>query len=321
MLSRLGHWAQRRPHVEVWTNVLGVGRTLLAVATGMTLAVNGPATLFAHASGLPDGPACRGVREYGLFCVIPPSGLNAARFFALALLVITASGWRPRVTCIPHWWITFSCAANWKLLEGGDHLAAVLTFLLLPVCLADGRRWHWRLAQHEQLRGPLAGLVGASTVVAIKLQVAGVYLHSSVAKLTVEEWVDGTAIYYWLGDPTFGASEFTRGLFSALFRIPLAVAALTWGPILVEFLLFLGAIGAVAKRWNLYLLATGLLFHATIALTMGLVSFGVVMSGALVLGLRTWSEPFAPWATRLIPRHGQAAVLAPATPQRVREGA
>jgi antimicrobial peptide system SdpB family protein len=105
-----------------------------------------------------------------------------------------------------------------------------------------------------------------------------------VAKFGVQEWADGTALYYILSDPLFGVSDWLRpGMLEMLQHGPV-VAVFTWGTILLELALFLGLFlpTAVAKR----LLAVGILFHALIAAVMGLVTFGLSASAALILYLQ-----------------------------------
>ena len=68
------------------------------------------------------------------------------------------------------------------------------------------------------------------------------------------------------------------------------VAAITWAVIALEFALFAGLLAKL--RYRLTLLWMGLLFHATIALFHGLISFSIAMSGALVLYLWPLERPF-----------------------------
>lgn len=57
----------------------------------------------------------------GLACVLPVKNLELARWLAVAILLLVASGWR-RVTGVLHWWVSFSLHANtlvlWSMLAG-----------------------------------------------------------------------------------------------------------------------------------------------------------------------------------------------------------
>ena len=275
-----------------WTNVYGLARTLLALGTALTLIFNEPNLLFRPGSGVVEYPVCESPWTFGVFC-LGSAKLGLMRWIAAAVLLVVASGWRPRWTAIPHWWISFSLQTSAITLDGGDQVAAVLTLLLLPIALTDNRRWHW---QHLDSAIPLSPaiiarrLVALSAVFVIRIQVAAIYLHAAVAKWSVEEWSDGTILYYWFNDPFIGAPTWLKP-----FIIPLStsrlVALFTWGSILLELLLFM-ALVMPKNRWRIMLIA-GILFHAAIAVTMGLISFGLSMAAALVLYLRPAEMEFS----------------------------
>lgn len=291
MLTRLGDsvrpWLGRTP----WTNVYGLARTILALGTFLTLAASTTDILFRPAVGQADAPKCGGLARIGVFCLLDDN-LEVARWIAMALLLVIASGWRPLVTGPVHWWITNSFAFSMTIPDGGDHLTSLLTFLLLPLTLTDRRRWHWAPAEEAEAEPSpardTAKLFAFSAIAVIRLQMAGVYFHAAVAKFGVAEWADGTALYYWLNDPVFGAPHWARSFLSPVLENALAVAAITWGSMLIELALFLGLV--VHRRFWKYLLPLGLVFHWAIALSMGLLSFSTAMSGALLLYLRPFDE-------------------------------
>src|SRR6202011_1493848 len=144
MLTRLGSTANRWSMTTPWTNVYGVARSVLALATASTLAFSATGTLFRPAVGLPPAPYCLGPGRISLFCLVPHDRLSLARWLGVAILLVVASGWRPRVTAIFHWWVAFSLFVSITIPDGGDQATAVITLLLLPVALTDPRRWHWQ---------------------------------------------------------------------------------------------------------------------------------------------------------------------------------
>ncbi|GIG92219.1 sporulation-delaying protein SdpB family protein [Plantactinospora endophytica] len=313
MLTRLGAAALRWTEHAPWTNVYGLARTLLALGTMGTLVFSQPSALFAPVAGMPNAPYCDGLGQISLFCVAPDQP-GVARYVAIALLAVVASGWRPRFTALPHWWVSFSVPASVSIPDGGDHVTQVLALLLLPVALTDRRRWHWA-APPEGTRRRETTLLAVAALVLIRVQVAGIYLHASVAKLGVTEWRDGTALYYWLVDPMFGAPLWIRDPLIGVLSHGTAVAALTWGSMALEFALVFGLF-APRHRWPL-LLAGGVALHLGIAVLMGLWSFGLAMFAALVLYLRPVDLPFP------MPERVRAAALAVAgrirraTPSRI----
>lgn len=294
MLTRLGEsvrpWLARTP----WTNVYGLARSILALGTLLTLAASTTDILFSPAVGQAAGPKCGGLARIGIFCLLDDN-LEVARWIAMALLLVVASGWRPRVTGLVHWWVANSFAFSITIPDGGDHLTSLLAFLLLPLTLTDRRKWHWappaEPGPESSPASDAAKLFAFSALAIIRLQMAGVYFHAAVAKFGVAEWADGTALYYWLNDPTFGAPQWARSFLEPVLENALAVAALTWGSMLIELALFLGL--TLHRRFWKYLLPLGLLFHWAIALGMGLFSFSTAMTGALILYLRPFDEVFA----------------------------
>ena len=222
-------------------------------------------------------------------------------------------GWRPRFTAPLHWWLTFSLATSAVMVDGGDQVSSVLTLLLLPVALTDGRKWHWQADGSRTGYGhEWKSLVALFALLAIRVQVAGIYFHAAVGKMRVEEWTDGTVLYYWFTDPQFGATGAVRQAIEPLLRHGPTLALMTWGAMLLELSLFM-ALVMPKKAWR-YLLPLGIAFHASIAIIHGLVSFFFAMAAALVLYLRPVEQPFVlpnlvAWKQRIM-RHRVAVAEA-----------
>jgi antimicrobial peptide system SdpB family protein len=96
-------------------------------------------------------------------------------------------------------------------------------------------------------------------------------------------------MYYWAHDPVVGTAQWLLPVVNPVMRSPL-VYVVTWGALAVEFALGLGIIAP--RRWRPGLFAVGIAFHAAIALMLGIVSFSLVMVGALVLYLRPVEQVF-----------------------------
>lgn len=281
-------WTRANP----WTDVYGLGRTLLALSGAAVLAFNEAHVLFHPAIGTPNPPACPTVSSLSLFCLLPGEYADLARWIAVVILLIVASGWRPRITGVLHWWVSYSFMSTGVLVTGGEAITALLTLLLLPITLNDPRTWHWESLDEEDWESvsPYRRVVAWSGVLLVRLQVAGIYFHSAVGKVTVEEWVNGTALYYWLTDPDYGMPGWVEPLLLPALAENVIVTLATWGVILFEFFLFAGLV--MDRRWRPTLLWLGILFHAGIAVLQGLLPFSVVMFGALTLYLRPFNDPF-----------------------------
>lgn len=281
----------RLPRTDPWTNVYGLARTLLAGSLALTLGFNDLGDLFMArgGEGLVGFECGTSLAQAGLFCVADEANAQLARWLAVLVLLVAASGWRPRVTGLLHWYVAFSFQANANVIDGGDQLAAILALLLVPITLLDGRRWHWD--PPDAAPGEGRRLIGWWCFGLIRIQVAIVYFHAAVGKFAVEEWADGTALYYWLLHPTFGVPDWLRPAIVPVLLNGTLVALLTWGVLLLEFML---AAGLIATRsWRRPLLLGGLLLHAGIVLIHGLVSFGLVMFAALILFLYPLDAPLA----------------------------
>ncbi len=270
------------------------GRTMPALSSALTLLVNPAGILFRPLAGISVVPPFCETRlqKATAFCV-SPMGLNATRIIAGILLLVVASGWRPRLTGVLHWWIAFSLQNSAATLDGGDQAASVLTLLLIPMTLADGRKWHWqrRDATQELTRtAETLRLIAVGAYLMIRVQVAAIYFHAAVSKLRITEWVDGTAMYYWLRHPVFGTAPLFRPLVEPILTNGATVTLLTWGVIALEFFLAMALIGTKPARKALLL--GGELLHIGIILFQGLTSFGMIMCAALLLYLWPTDEEF-----------------------------
>lgn len=279
-VAAVGEWARARVADAPWGSGLGLARTVLALGTLGTLLATPPRVLLSPLAGGITPPSCTGLARVSAWCVVPQDP-QLARWLSVAVLVVVASGWRPRYTAIPHWWVAWSLFASVTIQDGGDQITAVLTLLLIPALLTDSRRWHWQRA--GQAGGPITRITAVVTLLLIQVQVAGLYLDAGIAKLGVTEWANGTALFYFFHSVVFGAPAWLSPILSAVTNLPAGVALLTWGALALEIVLGLALL--LPKRLRPLLLASGLLFHDMIALSMGLISFDCAMSAALLLYL------------------------------------
>ncbi|MFF1449662.1 sporulation-delaying protein SdpB family protein [Streptomyces sp. NPDC058274] len=283
----LSHTPVRTP--APWTNVYGLARTLLALGTLLTLAFSDSATLFRPVAFQGNHPTCHGVEAGGAFCLVPGDELDAMRWACVAILLIVASGWRPRLTALPHAYISFSVFTGIAIGDGGDQMTAVLTLLLILPALGDRRRWHWNAADPNITHPRWLLLAGVSALVVVRLQMSFVYFQASVSKMPHAEWADGTSMWYWGNSLAFGAPGWLHTLVGPVLANPVGVAVLTWSPLFIE--ISLAAALLVPQRVRYALLAAGTGFHLCIAVMMGLWSFALAMwAGVLLLCLPLGGE-------------------------------
>lgn len=276
-----GAWARARAADPPWGSGLGLARTVLALGTLGTLLATPPRVLFTPLANEITPPFCTGAGRASAWCLMSADP-QFARWLSVGVLLAVASGWRPRLTAIPHWWVCWSLVTSVSIGDGGDTITADLTLLLIPVLLADSRKWHWRRPDPAR-SGPLPRVVAVVALMLAQVQVACLYLIAGISKLGVPEWLDGTALFYIFRSVPFGAPPWLSPVWLPVTSWPVGVAAVTWGAVALEIVLGLALL--LPKQIRLVLLASGLLFHDLIALSMGLISFDCAMSGALLLYL------------------------------------
>jgi antimicrobial peptide system SdpB family protein len=259
---------------------------MLALATLLTLLADSSERLFNPLVVDDPGSFDRSAIASASLFFLARNHLTAAKLVAIAVLVVVIIGWRPRFSALPHWWISYSFAASASMIDGGDQVAATLTLLLLPVALTDGRTSHWTGIGSG---GPAASTAAQTGWVLIRAQMAVIYLFAAVLKFPSEEWANGTALYYWWRNPTFGVAGLLRPVTEWIGQTVLVVP-LTWSVLVVELSLAAALVAPLRVRRTL--LPIAVLFHLGIAVAHGLITFALTMSAALVLYLRPAWQPF-----------------------------
>jgi antimicrobial peptide system SdpB family protein len=190
------------------------------------------------------------------------------------------------ITGFFHWWVCFSLNTTSLVIDGGDQVAAVLSLLMLPICLTDRRRFHWeenRNSDSENYSRELSCFISFTSYVVIRYQVALIYFESVISKFKVPEWIDGTATYYWFLNPYMGVSESFQNVFLYFLSNPYIVCFTTWGALFLEFFLFAGLF--LDKKYRPILFLIGIFFHAMIAIFFGLIPFFFSMAACLTIYL------------------------------------
>ncbi|GAA3436250.1 sporulation-delaying protein SdpB family protein [Kutzneria kofuensis] len=266
MLTRLLEFEPR-------TRLLGVGRSLVAVAELLTLLFTTDPDLFPGVDDAPTGPQCgAGLRTVTLWCLNSGAvGQTVARYLAIAVLVAVAVGYRPRWTCIPHWYVSFSFAAALVSPTGGEHIAKIVALLLIPILLGDDRTWHW--TRPSTPMSPRWRGAAAASHLAVRALVLSVYAQSAVSKFAEAAWRDGSALHYVFQDPYFGATPSAAAFLDGVGPV------MTWATLAAETFLALSVFAG--DRVRAWALAVGIVLHTGIAVVLGLVGFGLTMIGLL----------------------------------------
>lgn len=285
--AKIFKWLNRR---NPWTNVYGLARSLIALSTLLTLLINDAEIFFRPTSDTNIYPNCFNT-TISIFCLVPSDYfyLNIARWVCIILLAVIVSGWRPRITGVIHWWISYSLLSSGVTLDGGENVAAVLTFLLIPLTLGDPRKNHWGKLELRNNEKIYSRIIAFITINFIRVQVAIIYYHSTVAKLSVPEWIDGTAVWYYVQSPMLGFNDFLKKIFSFAISTELILIP-TWGTLILQSVLVM-ALFAPKKYWK-YFLIPAIFMHEIFAILLGLFSFSLIMLGALILYLHPIEKSF-----------------------------
>ena len=274
-------------------STLTAARALLALAQLTSIVFSSDRLLFA---GTPEAPRtpCAGLNAATLWCL---SGGNfhdnlLARAVAIGALLVVAMGYRPRWTCIGHFYIAFSINAEATAANGGDGVAQIATMLFIPLCLADQRQWAWlkpSIAPQPAWRGS-----AFAAHIVIRIQIAIIYADAAISKLAYPAWRHGTALAVLAHDPEFGFPTAVNPLTQDVLAHAWATDLLTWSVPAVELLIAMSM--ASPGRIRRYALVPVVILHGAIILLLGLFSFGLIMI-ALVLASHVGASSPAPRTT------------------------
>jgi antimicrobial peptide system SdpB family protein len=269
--------------LDYWTIMLGFARASLALGLLLTLLFNSNETLFSYGIENEIVPEFNRYKFINIYNII--KDFTIAKYISIFILILVIAGIYPRYTCVLHWWVSFSFFNTSFAVDGGDQINNILTLLLIPICLTDNRKSHW-YKNNSLKTSYFNNIIAYFTFVIIEIQIAFLYFHASVGKFKVPEWINGTAIYYWFTNQTFGMNEMFYPLIMPLLENPITLTYLTWSVMLLELFLF-SCIFIRDKRIRKFAWYLGILFHLGIIFIHGLVSFFFSMFGALTLYLLT----------------------------------
>ena len=277
------------------TNTLGLARTVCAFGLLLTLLTNSYSVFFPQINNIYISPIfhLQGFwNDINYFILIGFDNEFVSKFIASAILVLVIYGWRPRITCILHWWVTYSFFTSSVAVDGGDHLGAILTLLLIPICLIDTRKNHW----NEKTIGSftnkkkVVNIISFFNILIIQIQAAAIYLHAAIGKLLVDDWVSGTAIYYWVNHSFFSMPSYLRTPMTWFLDKPFIIVVSTWGVIILELVLFSAIFMDNRKKRRLF--KAGIIFHIAIIIVHGIFSFFFSVCALLILYLLPLDKDF-----------------------------
>jgi antimicrobial peptide system SdpB family protein len=278
-----------------WTDFLGLSRSLLALGLLLTLVFNSNEILFSHGIKNTAFINCNSNNIISIYCLI--KNTHIAKLISVLILTFVIIGLYPKYTSIFHWWVTYSFSSSSYVIDGGDQIASILTLLLIPICVLDKRKWHWsaNIYQHNFVEKNIAYF----SYSLIAIQAFMLYFHAMIGKFEVNEWLNGSAVYYWVMHPVFGINENFYFLLIPLLKSPIILLSITWSVLFIELILAAN-IFYTNKKIKFTSLAIGLLFHFMIIIAHGLVSFFFSMASLLLLYLVSKNYNYDPtWHNRI----------------------
>lgn len=294
MLNKINWLAGLVAQFQIHNNIYGFARSLMAFTLLSTLIFNSSEVLFSMPNGY-EAKLIPGPSRFSIFHLLE-SDLVLAKAISVIILLTVVIGWRPRLTGLLHWWIAFSFFASCPIVDGGDQIGAILSFLFIPFTLSDNRKWHWSVQRNV----PNFYLNGINYFfyLCIRIQASVIYFFAAAEKLAVPEWRNGTVIYYWLNHSTFGMNESFRFFIDPIIESP-AVAIITWSVLILEVLLSMALVAPLKFRKTM--LPVAISFHFLILLFHGLFTFFFYMTALIIMYLRPIDRPIRLQRKSLVP--------------------
>lgn len=261
---------------NIRSKFIPIGRAIIALAQLSFILFTSPEARFAEVGPQPFGPRCQSWSQAGFYCLVGKEHLTLADGLVVVGLILVLSGFYPRWTGILHLYITYTISTAVTLPDGGESVALIFAGLLAVVSLSDNRRNAYVAdVDVDQISDPLKGISQAAIIFG-RVQLCYLYADAAIAKLGVADWANGTALYYIANNTLFG-DWFHVLETSEVFDHGWLLAVATWLPIALELLIAINIIGTSNMRRTAFTLLV--ILHGAIILSMGLVSFGLIMIG------------------------------------------
>ncbi len=245
-----------------------------------------------------------------VFDVAGPEWLTILLFVVtLASIVLFSAGWRTRLTTITTFLlVTGLHERNLYVLDGSDNVLRVMLFWL--VFMPSGARYSIDALAREARGEPVVTHGSALPIRMGQIQIAWVYLDTTLYKWPGNTWHDGTALRFALGLDHM----FVRPLGQMMFEHRSIVAFGTYMAFATEVLFFplvfvplckpeTGPLAKVAglfqPTWKSLALLAGVAMHFGIAILMSVGNFSLIMvSTYFLLCEPEWVDPLVRFVER-----------------------
>lgn len=251
-------------------------RSTFAICTLTVLLLNYNVVLD---SAYNSNPQLNAFTKYDIFSIL---GFEFGFIFSLLILILVVTGFFPAITSFLHFYVSTSYTLHFSnICDGGDYLATLITFLLIPVYITDFRKNSWCDYSRITLFPKLNLISRSVNYNALRLLICIIYFHAGSSKFNVTEWYNGTAIYYFLNDPMSGNTFFIENaFFKYILSKPLFITIFTWGTLFTEILLSF-MIFCTSYKYRKIAFALGLILHLCIIPTFFIPAFSFKMIACL----------------------------------------
>ena len=276
-------WGNKNSFKNNSVKTFQITRTIFALTSLITIIFNTNDTFFLNNSFKVNDNIL--FSDLTFFKLIGYNKIEVSKIIYILVLLFVISGYLYKFTSIIHWYITLSFSYDAYNIDSGELINSVICLLLIPIALLDTRENAWKSVS-ESKNSSYKIFLSNISLRFVQLQIAVIYFISGISKLSVPEWRDGTAYYYWFNDNAVGAPSYIKAIVGNLFSNAFITCSVTWGTILFEILLFC-CYFSKDKIFRKAMFILGLCFHLFIAIIHGIPSFSIVMIGCLILYLRS----------------------------------
>jgi antimicrobial peptide system SdpB family protein len=244
--------------------VLGIGTILTIIFNDIFLMI--PEDYYFNIVSLKNESV---VYNLNLFSHFKYEYLNIAKWVCVVLIALTFFFNLNPFFVFIHYTISLSVFHSFLISEGGDQINMILMLIIFIFSLA--------ISFSNSIIKKSIELF----IFTVKLQASIIYLQASVAKLYVQEWSDGTAIYYWLNHNIFGLPIESMKFINKVLIVPEISFFITFSVIIFELVISY----VIWANFNnkIIFLILGLLFHFGIFIIHSLPTFFLSMSVILIL--------------------------------------
>ncbi len=265
-------------------NCYSIARIFITSSILCTLLLNSNSVIFPEYTfeNFEQSEGIYWLKSINLFYLFGYKHILLVKATTIIALFLFLFGFFPRLSGILLFYITNSFLNLSPIIEGGDVICSNLSLMLLPISFMDKRKYLYDFSSNI-FNNNLKKIIANNVFLLIRIQVAFIYFNAFVGKLFVNEWVNGTAFYYYSSPSMHGFGIFNSFL-KELLNNDIVTVLITWGSLVVEFFLF-SCLFITSKNTKIKMFWIGVLFHMWIIVVFGLITFFFAMVACLILYL------------------------------------